>query len=201
MKIANLFIALLVASSGAIAGGPQWAWDAGVQTNNGAITVKSVSGATTYNVTQNPTGAVAKLDQNSATQPATIVVQATATLPIRAEGDPCTQATSGVSPNQFADEGQAITADRTKILTCRSGVWTASSGLSSVMSVSSGGWKTSAAVICPANFTMTGGSCDMYRGGDGREINPRVCAPSGNGYYCAEGNGGYCVARAVCVKS
>ena len=54
---------------------PQWAWDAGKQTNNGAITIKSVSGGTTYSGTQNPTGAVAKTNQSAVTQPPTVIVQ------------------------------------------------------------------------------------------------------------------------------
>lgn len=55
---------------------PQWAWDAGKQTNNGAITIKSVSGGT-YSGTQNPTGAVAKTNQSAVTQPPTVIIQAT----------------------------------------------------------------------------------------------------------------------------
>jgi hypothetical protein len=54
---------------------PEWAWDAGKQTNNGAITIKSVSGGATYSGTQNPTGTVAKTNQNAVTQPPTVVIQ------------------------------------------------------------------------------------------------------------------------------
>ena len=61
-----------------IAAGPiQWTWEAGKQTNDGSITVKSVSGGSTYSGTQNPTGAVAKTNQNAVTQPPTVVIQAT----------------------------------------------------------------------------------------------------------------------------
>lgn len=56
---------------------PQWAWEAGKQTNNGAITIKSVSGGATYSGTQNPTGAVAKTNQSAVTQPPTVIIQAT----------------------------------------------------------------------------------------------------------------------------
>lgn len=67
------FIAVLVVLSGpALAGPPQWTWEAGKQTNNGAITIKSTNGSTTYPGTQNPTGAVAKTSQNAVTQPPTI---------------------------------------------------------------------------------------------------------------------------------
>lgn len=55
---------------------PQWTWEAGKQTNNGAITIKSTNGSTTYTGTQNPTGSAAKVNQNAATQPPTIVMPA-----------------------------------------------------------------------------------------------------------------------------
>ena len=59
------------------AGPVQWTWEAGRQTSNGSITVKSLSGGTTYSGTQNPTGAVAKTNQNAVTQPPTVIIQAT----------------------------------------------------------------------------------------------------------------------------
>lgn len=71
-------IAALVALAGpSLAAGPQWTWEAGKQTNNGAITIKSTNGSTTYSGTQNPTGAVTKINQNAVTQPPTIIIQAT----------------------------------------------------------------------------------------------------------------------------
>lgn len=71
------FLVLLALAQTAIAAPPpQWTWEAGKQTNNGAITIKSVNGSTTYSGTQNPTGAVAKTNQNAVTQPPTIIVQA-----------------------------------------------------------------------------------------------------------------------------
>lgn len=53
---------------------PQWVWDAGKQTNNGAITIKAVSGGS-YSGVQNPTGAAAKTNQSAVTQPPTVIVQ------------------------------------------------------------------------------------------------------------------------------
>lgn len=73
-------------------------------------------------------------------------------------------------------------------------------GVNNSYVASSGGWATAGYAACPAGTKLTGGSCDMYRGGDGREIGPRSCEPNGNGYYCAEGNSGYCIAFAVCVN-
>ncbi|HDR9474372.1 hypothetical protein [Burkholderia multivorans] len=93
-----------------------------------------------------------------------------------------------------------ITTDPTgKILSCQSGVWTASGAINTV-SVDSGSWQATGFAACPSNYILTGGSCDMYRGGDGRVIAPRTCAPMSNGYYCAEGNGGSCIAHAVCAQ-
>ena len=59
------------------AGPPKWTWEAGKQTSNGSITVKSLSGGTTYSGIQNPTGAFAKTNQNAVTQPPTVIIQAT----------------------------------------------------------------------------------------------------------------------------
>lgn len=56
---------------------PQWVWEAGKQTTNGAITLKSASGGGTYSGTRNPTGAVAKVNQSAVTQPPTIIIQST----------------------------------------------------------------------------------------------------------------------------
>ncbi|MEQ6352790.1 hypothetical protein [Ralstonia pseudosolanacearum] len=95
--------------------------------------------------------------------------------------------------------GNGITTDPNgQLLFCKAGVWTKSGGASNVVAVDSGDWQPAAIASCPGGYTLTGGSCDMYRGGDGREAGPRTCAPSGNGYYCNEGNGGFCIARAVC---
>lgn len=115
------FVACLIGTAALAGPGPQWTWAAGAQTNNGAIVLKSTNGSTTYSGTQNPTGAIAKVNQTAATQPPTVIVQATASLPIKAVGDACTQTTTGTAPSQSADEGTAITADRSLILTCQSG--------------------------------------------------------------------------------
>ena len=68
---------------------PQWTWEAGKQTNNGAITVKSISGGTMYSGTQNPTGAVAKTNQSAVTQPPTVIIQATGGGAFFNYGDNC----------------------------------------------------------------------------------------------------------------
>lgn len=76
MKARQIAMAALLVPTLAIAG-PQWTWEAGKQANNGAITIKSTNGSTTYSGTQNPTGAVAKVNQNAVTQPPTVIIQAT----------------------------------------------------------------------------------------------------------------------------
>ena len=60
----------------AVAGSASWAHLNGGTTSNGSVTVKSLSGGA-YTATQNPAGAVAKASQNAATQPPTVVIQAT----------------------------------------------------------------------------------------------------------------------------
>lgn len=62
------------ASAVAYAAAPQWTWEAGKQTNDGAITIKSTNGATTYSGTQNPTANAVRINQNAATQPPTIIM-------------------------------------------------------------------------------------------------------------------------------
>ncbi|MFM0265547.1 shufflon system plasmid conjugative transfer pilus tip adhesin PilV [Paraburkholderia sediminicola] len=94
----------------------------------------------------------------------------------------------------------AIGSDGSQTLFCKNGVWRAAGGISSVVQVDSGGWNSSAFASCPAAYTLTGGSCDMNRGGDGREISPRQCQPSGNSFFCAENNGGTCIAHAICAQ-
>lgn len=126
MKTSILFALIVsVISLPVVAAGPQWTWEAGKQTNNGAITLKSTNGSTTYASTQNPTGAVVKTNQNAVTQPPMVIVQATASLPVKAVGDACTASTSGSAPNQTAGEGTAITIARDMLLTCQSGQWKA----------------------------------------------------------------------------
>ncbi|WP_176042899.1 shufflon system plasmid conjugative transfer pilus tip adhesin PilV [Burkholderia stabilis] len=82
-------------------------------------------------------------------------------------------------------------------LFCQSGVWTAGGSLSTVQ-VDTGGWQSQAYAGCPASYTVIGGSCAMTRGGDGRVIQPQICKPQGNGWFCNEQNGGGCIAYAVC---
>ena len=64
----------------AAAGPVNWAHQAGAVQGNGAVVVKSLSGSS-YTGTGNPTGAVAKANQNASTQPPTVIIQATATGP------------------------------------------------------------------------------------------------------------------------
>lgn len=116
LKALAVLSLLLFPSVAGLAAGPQWTWEAGKQTNNGAITVKSVTGAGSYSTTQNPTGAIAKLNQNAVIQPPTIVVQATSGVPVKVLNDPC----------DSTNDTLAVTADRLTILSCQSSVWKAS---------------------------------------------------------------------------
>lgn len=105
--------ALLTVMPGARATDMQW-WSTSSPNAvpNGAITLKNASG-TSHTIASNPTGA--NLSTRTAnTQPPTVIVQATAALPIKGIGDICTQTTY----NSTATEGTAITSDRIMLLTC-----------------------------------------------------------------------------------
>ena len=56
---------------------PGWAHQTAGFQSNGQVTVKSLAGGS-YIGTQNPSGAVAKSNQSAATQPPTVIIQATA---------------------------------------------------------------------------------------------------------------------------
>ena len=60
-----------------------WAHQNGSLAPNGAVVLRSLGGGS-YNGTQNPTGAVAKGNQSAATQPTTVVVQATGGISVPA---------------------------------------------------------------------------------------------------------------------
>lgn len=152
-----------------------WAHQGGALTPNGAIVIKSLAGGS-YSGTRNPAGAVAKGNQTAATQPATVIVQATASLPIKNVGDACTVATSGTAPNQTATEGTAITSDRSALLSCQSGVWKkGASGAGTLLELT-------------CNYMNNGGSCtppscpsgwtDLYGGA----ASVRPGSPASSGY-------------------
>ena len=69
-------IALAASTPAVVAGSASWAHQEGAVASNGAVNVKSLAGGT-YAATQNPTGAIAKVNQVAATQPPTVVIQAT----------------------------------------------------------------------------------------------------------------------------
>ncbi len=79
----------VIACISPLAAGQKWTWEAGKQTSNGQIIVKSLSGSTTYSATQNPTGAVAKTNQNAVTQPPTVIIQATGSAGVFNYKDDC----------------------------------------------------------------------------------------------------------------
>ena len=77
--------------------------------------------------------------------------------------------------------------------------WKGMGGISSCTIVPSG-WGASASATCPAGKILTGGSCEMQRGGDGRVIGTRSCVPSGQTMTCSEGNSGVCRTYAICCS-
>jgi hypothetical protein len=105
-------LAALAGTCQAFAAGPSWAHQNGSLNSNGAIVIKSLSGGS-YNAVQNPTGAIAKTNQNAATQPPTVIVQATARPPVVVEGAAC----------NAANDSMGIDAAQTMLLTCQGSVW------------------------------------------------------------------------------
>jgi hypothetical protein len=71
----------------AAAGQINWVHQNGTLQSNGNVTIRAASGAN-YSATQNPGGTVAKANQNASTQPATILIQATAggSVPLYLDG-------------------------------------------------------------------------------------------------------------------
>lgn len=83
--VASLVLAMGMPA--AVAGSASWAHQAGSLSSNGSVTVKSLSGGS-YSTTQNPAGAVAKVNQNAVTQPPTVIIQATSSgLPFSYKDD------------------------------------------------------------------------------------------------------------------
>lgn len=77
MALVIVLVVVLMPSTVAMAGQTGWAHQVGGMQSNGQVIVKSLSGAS-YSATQNPVGAVVKANQNAATQPPTVIIQATA---------------------------------------------------------------------------------------------------------------------------
>lgn len=122
--ILTIFCSLVMATNAFSA--PQWWQQVYTPNSNGQVTLKDENNINVTAIT-NPTSAKVKLGANTSTQSPTIVIQATASLPIKAVGEACTANTSGTNPNQLASEGTAITADRSSLLSCQSGAWLAMS--------------------------------------------------------------------------
>ena len=102
---------VLIAATAPVAAEPTgWAHQAAGFQSNGAVTVKSLAGSS-YVGTQNPTGAVAKANQNAATQAPTVIIQATAagyaeTIPLMTLGTIPPACPAGYHPSfQRTDTG------------------------------------------------------------------------------------------------
>ena len=167
MKIEiNAIGVMLLIYAQTVSAQPQWTWDTGKQNNNGSINIKSVTGGAVYAGTQNPTGAAAKLNQTAVTQPPTVVL-ATASLPIRAVGSTCATITTGSGAEQIADEGTAVTADRSALLTCQSGKWGKSQSTSGSVSLTSlESYKGKTTVVGNSDGTCGTNSTNNFCGGE-----------------------------------
>ncbi|CAG0975740.1 hypothetical protein RHDC4_01571 [Rhodocyclaceae bacterium] len=105
-----IIFGLLSVSLTAPAAGPQW-WQQIYSSNtNSQITLKDQNNTSVTAIT-NPTAASVQLNSNTNTQPPTVVVQASASLPVVAIGSACTFGTSTAALSS---------ADRLTLLTCNS---------------------------------------------------------------------------------
>jgi len=155
-KIRNCFstIVLIALVTPAALADAQWYKDVYGTTNyNGQVTLTDSSG-NPVTMMSNPTGTNVDLTQSSSIQPPVVIVQATASLPIKSIGDVCTETTTGTAPTQSASEGTAITADRTLLLSCQSGLWTAQKvGVPQVAMYLDRWGNFGLPISCPATWT------------------------------------------------
>lgn len=170
-------ISLIALTTPALAAG-QWYQDVYGTTNyNGQVTLTDSSGNSVA-TSSNPTGANVNPTQSSSVQPPVVIVQATASLPIKAVGDACTASTTGTAPNQSAGEGTAITADRTLLLSCQSGSWAKQAGVGSgaIMYLQGLGWPaTSNPATCPAGWSQIDYRTVDNVSVDGTAVDVRTC--------------------------
>jgi len=175
MKLWMMVLMMFTAIAEAAAAGPQWYQDVYGTTNfNGQVTLHDVNG-TAVTAASNPTGANVSSTQSSSLQPPVVIVQATTTLPIHAVGDACTATTSGTSPNQTDGEGIAITLDRTSLLTCQSGLWSAQQN-------NMGGY-----LFNITGYTQRFYGAGYYNSGAGTFSGTVICDPRTYGSSCGMG--------------
>lgn len=93
------------------------------------------------------------------------------TIPVKTVGEPCVSANLGNLPNQSAAEGQAITADRTSLLTCQSSQWQKPAN-STVAPLHLDHQTTPPA--CPAGWTEVASTTFTYVSGS---VYRRTCLP------------------------
>jgi len=190
MKKSSAFLLACLFPLYTLAGPPQWTWEAGDQTNNGAIVVKQVTGGGTYNATQNPTGGAALVNQNAATQAPTVVLQSTATLLIAVRGAVCNSALNTI----------AITASRAMLLTCpATNIWTADLSQGNLVSDTSVSLTATSKLLGGGSQTTYGattviGAKNAYSGLNfqtvaGTSAGTLMMSPAASGFYNAADTG------------
>jgi len=106
-------VALALTIASAAAGPVNWAHQAaGAVQSNGAVTVRSLSGGA-YSATTNPSGAVARINQNAATQPPTVLLKGRSKA-YRANGASCVY--PHITPSDDIDVYYEV--DKTKKMDC-----------------------------------------------------------------------------------
>lgn len=201
MKTKAFIIFLCVIISSNAWSAPQWWQQVYPSDSNSQITLKDENNNSITAIT-NPTAASVKTSSTTNTRPPTVVIQATATLPIAVRNTACDSTKNTV----------AITSDRTMLLTCQSNVWLADMSQGNITSdgkIKSTMWQpttvvtenTSDANCVVADSTTWGRTAKSSTGlilscqsGSWKK------AQGGSGSFYSIGNGGYRY-RSACTSS
>jgi len=150
MKPVFIFVFLLTSITDAIAA-PQWWQQVYPSNSNSQISLKDENNNNVTAIT-NPTAASVKTNVNTSTQSPSIILQATATLPIKIRDTACDSTT----------DTAAITSDRAMLLTCQANIWRAN--LSQGNLTADG--RVSGNTLRPTLVATEGASCAAYQSGD-----------------------------------
>ena len=159
----------------AAAGPVDWAHQNGSVQSNGAVTVKSLSGGS-YSATGNPTGAVAKANQNAIAQPPTVIIQATSGTAFNYQSDCFIMTIAGTGP--WIGAGKMDAANKFTGVIAMTGTYAATGASNVILSMLTGGATYSMSAQagyqtgtsyqwCGSNTACSGITTGFYNSGGG----------------------------------
>lgn len=188
MKPFFAFVFFLASITNAIAA-PQWWQQVYPSNSNTQITLKDENNNNVTAIT-NPTAASVKTSVNTSTQSPSIILQATATLPVKVRDAVCDSTKDTV----------AITSDRAMLLTCQTNIWRANLSQGSLTADG----RISGNTVRPTLTAVEGASCATYLSGDQANSASGITLTcqsgvwakasgtgGGSGGFYSGGNGGY----------